>query len=62
MTGKDGRAVLRGAPDGAVNLRVWHPYLRAPGNLMTVVAQAGGDVTLPVSVKLRHPAPMSHDY
>ena len=61
-TGKDGRVVLRGAPNGAAKLLVWHPHLRAPGNLMTVVAQAGGDVSLPVSVKLRRPAPMQHDY
>jgi plastocyanin len=61
-TGRDGHVVLHGAPSGATKVFVWHPHLRAPGNLMTVVAQAGGDVTLPVSVKLRHPAPMSHDY
>jgi hypothetical protein len=61
-TGKDGRVVLHGAPNGAAKLLVWHPHLRAPGNLMTVVAQAGGDVSLPVSVKLRRPAPMQHDY
>ena len=61
-TGKDGRVVLRGAPAGAAKLLVWHPHLRAPGNLITVVAQAGGDVSLPVRVKLRRPAPMQHDY
>nr|WP_166176852.1 hypothetical protein [Altererythrobacter segetis] len=61
-TGKDGRVVLRGAPAGAARVLVWHPHLRAPGNVMTVVAQAGGDVSLPVAVKLRRPAPMSHDY
>jgi plastocyanin len=60
-TGKDGRAVLRGAPDGNVRLRVWHPYLRAPGNQL-IVAVAGGNVSVPVSVKLRRPAPMQHDY
>jgi plastocyanin len=60
-TGKDGRAVLRGAPDGNVRLRVWHPYLRAPGNQL-IVAAAGGNVSVPVSVKLRRPAPMQHDY
>jgi plastocyanin len=61
-TGRDGHVVLHGAPSGATKVLVWHPHLRAPGNLMTVVAQSGGDVTLPVSVKLRRPAPMSHDY
>ncbi len=54
--------VLRGAPAGAVKLRVWHPHLRAPGNQLTVAAAAGGDVSLPVTVKLRRPAPMSHGY
>ena len=61
-TGNDGRAVLRGAPDGAVNLHVWHPHLRAPGNQLSVQVGAGGAVTVPVSVKLRQPAPMQHDY
>jgi len=36
--------------------------LRAPGNQMVLAAPAGGNVSLPVSVKLRRPAPMSHDY
>jgi plastocyanin len=61
-TGKDGRVVMHGAPGAAAKLTVWHPHLRAPGNLMTVVAQAGGDISLPVSVKLRRPAPMQHGY
>jgi plastocyanin len=61
-TGKDGRAVLRGAPNGALNLRVWHPHLRAPANQLSLAVAAGGDIAVPVSVKLRHPAPMNHDY
>lgn len=60
-SGKDGRAVLHGAPDGNVKVTVWHPYLRAPGNQL-VVAAGPGNVSLPVSVKLRRPAPMQHDY
>jgi plastocyanin len=60
-TGKDGRVVLRGAPDGNARLTVWHPYLRAPGNQRTVNA-GPGNVALPVEVKLRRPAPMQHDY
>jgi len=60
-TGKDGRAVLRGAPDGNARLTVWHPYLRAPGNQLTVAA-GPGNVAVPVEVKLRRPAPMQHDY
>jgi plastocyanin len=61
-TGKDGRAVLRGAPHGALKLSVWHPHLRAPGNQLTVAVPAGGNLALPVSVRLRRPAPMQHDY
>jgi plastocyanin len=61
-TGKDGRVVLHGAPAGAIRLHVWHPHLRAPGNQVSLAAPAGGDVALPVSVKLRRPAPMNHDY
>jgi plastocyanin len=61
-TGKDGRVLMRGAPAGAVKVTVWHPHLRAPGNQMVLAAPAGGNVSLPVSVKLRRPAPMSHDY
>ena len=61
-TGKDGRVVLHGAPAGEVKLRVWHPYLRAPANQVALAAPAGGDVSLPISVKLRRPAPMQHDY
>jgi plastocyanin len=60
-TGPDGRAMLRGAPDGNVRLTVWHPYLRAPGNQLLVTA-GPGNVSVPVSVKLRRPAPMQHDY
>lgn len=61
-TGKDGRAVLHGTPAGAITLRVWHPYLRAPANQVALAAPAGGDVSLPISVKLHRPAPMQHDY
>jgi plastocyanin len=61
-TGRDGRVVLHGAPGGAVKLLVWHPHLRAPGNQVTVAAAAGGNASLPVSIKLRRPAPMNHDY
>jgi hypothetical protein len=61
-TGADGRATFRGAPAGAIRVLVWHPHLRAPGNQVTVTAGARGDATLPVSIKLRRPAPMNHDY
>lgn len=56
-----GRLTLRGLPAGALRLRVWHPYLRAPGNEMVVPVPAG-TTSLPVSLSLRRPAPMQHDY
>jgi plastocyanin len=56
-----GRVALRGLPAGAFRLRVWHPYLRAPGNELAV-SVAAGTATLPVSVRLRRPAPTQHGY
>lgn len=61
-TGKDGRVVMRGAPANVTKVTVWHPHLRAPGNQVVLVAPAGGNTSVPLSVKLRRPAPMSHDY
>jgi plastocyanin len=31
-----GVAVIHGVPPGAQSLRVWHPYLRAPGNALSL--------------------------
>ena len=56
-----GRLTLRGLPNGALRLRVWHPYLRAPGNEM-IVPVAAGTATLPLSLRLRRPAPIQHGY
>jgi plastocyanin len=56
-----GRVTLRGLPAGGHRIRVWHPYLRAPGNELVVEAAAGA-ATLPVTVRLRRPAPMQHGY
>jgi len=56
-----GRVTLRGLPNGAHRVRVWHPHLRAPGNELVVEAPAGS-ATLPVSLRLRRPAPMQHGY
>jgi len=56
-----GRLTLRGLPNGALRVRVWHPYLRAPGN-ETAIAVPAGTTNLPVSVSLRRPAPMQHGY
>lgn len=60
-TDSAGRLTLRGLPSGAVRLRVWHPYLRAPGNEMAIAVPAGTN-SLPISLRLRRPAPMQHGY
>jgi plastocyanin len=60
-TGANGRVLLKGMPDGAQSIRVWHPQLRAPANQVIIPVNAKGAVTLPVTVKLRAPAPKS-DY
>jgi plastocyanin len=36
LTDGAGQAVIHGAPPGAQSVRVWHPYLRAPGNALSV--------------------------
>lgn len=56
-----GRVTLRDQPGGAHRIRVWHPYLRAPGNELTVEVAAGTG-TLPVTLRLRRPAPAHHGY
>jgi plastocyanin len=61
-TGANGQVVLRGVPAGNHSMRVWHPLLRAPGNQMTMTVSGNADRTVPVSIKLRQPAPMHHDY
>jgi len=58
MTDASGQAVIHGVPPGAQAVRVWHPYLRAPGNAVSVAAavpqdgavrvQATGDLWTPV--------------
>jgi plastocyanin len=57
-----GRATLRGLPASVRQVRVYHPLLRAPGNQMTVAVDAARDATVPVTVRLRRPAPRHHDY
>jgi plastocyanin len=57
-----GRATLRGLPAQVRQVRVYHPLLRAPGNQMVVTVDAGRDATVPVTVRLRRPAPRHHDY
>ena len=56
-TDASGQAVIHGAPAGAVNLRIWHPYLKAPANTLassaTVPPAGTGHAT--VTADLRAP-------
>jgi plastocyanin len=61
-TEENGRVTLRGVPAQVRQVRVYHPLLRAPGNQMTVTVDASRDTTVPVTVRLRRPAPRHHDY
>jgi plastocyanin len=55
-----GEASLHGAPAGAATLRIWHPYLKAPGNeiVRQVTLPRDGVLRESASVDLRTP-PMS---
>lgn len=57
-----GRVTIRGLPAGSHPVRVWHAMLRAPANQLTLSADAARTPTLAVTVRLRRPAPMQHDY
>ena len=61
-SGATGRVVLRGVPAGKHKLRVWHPRLRSPGNQLVLAVDASANRSVPVTVKLRRPAPQMHDY
>jgi len=52
-----GQAVIHGVPAGPQPLRVWHPYLRAPGNAitLTVAVPRDGVVRQAVAGELRAP-------
>lgn len=41
-TDATGQAVIHGAPAGAQTVRLWHPYLRAPGNQLAAAVAVGG--------------------
>jgi plastocyanin len=57
-----GRVTLRGVPAEVRQVRVYHPLLRAPGNEIVVTVDASRNATVPVTVRLRRPAPRHHDY
>jgi plastocyanin len=61
-TEETGRVTLRGVPAQVRQIRVYHPLLRAPGNQMVVSVDASRNATVPVTVRLRRPAPRHHDY
>jgi plastocyanin len=63
-TDNGGRASFTAVPGGAVTMRVWHPYLRAPGNqleLRLAVPDHGG-VAQAVAVNLRPPPRPGRSY
>lgn len=52
-----GQAVIHGAPAGEATVRLWHPYLRAPGNALTAAATLPreGAGRLNLTAELRSP-------
>lgn len=52
-----GQAVLRGLPAGPVKVRIWHPYLKAPGNeiVRDIVVSAAGSGREAVQLDVRPP-------
>lgn len=61
-TSANGRLTLRNVPSGLQAVNIWHPRLRAPGNKVTVKADASREKLVPVKLKLRKPAPSMRDY
>jgi plastocyanin len=62
-TDAQGRATFSGVPTGLVLARVWHPYMRAPGNEVELRWNvAGGHAGLQVKVALRPPPPATPVY
>ena len=54
-SGTNGTVTFRDTPRGTYALEVWHPYLRAPGNVVRRQAQFGADRSESVAVRLRPP-------
>jgi plastocyanin len=63
-TGASGIVTLRGLPPGAATVRVWHPYLKAPGGekAVTVTLPREGGISAAVVGDLRTPPMTSHNY
>ncbi|MEA3013837.1 MAG: hypothetical protein QOD42_2382 [Sphingomonadales bacterium] len=63
-TDASGRVRFANVPAGAVAARVWHPYLRAPGNQLQLrwTIAAAGHQTQAVAVNLRPPPRPARNY
>ena len=57
-----GEAGVRGVPAGAATVRIWHPYLKAPGNeiVLSVAVPRDGVVRQSVTLDVRSP-PVRHN-
>jgi hypothetical protein len=60
-TNAAGEAVVHGVPAGTRSVRVWHPYMRAPGNsvALNMAVPGAGEVRQLVAAQL-HPPPVMH--
>ena len=58
-----GRALFDAVPNGPIVARIWHPYLRAPGNQVELRLTAGpGRLAQSLNLNLRAPPPTSSAY
>jgi plastocyanin len=57
-TGPDGHAIIQGLPAGAATVRIWHPYMKTPGNeqKLSLDLPATGVLTRDVMGDFRSPA------
>ena len=58
-SGANGAVTFRDTPAGAYVIQVWHPYLRAPGGVLSRTASSGADRSESFKLGLR-PPPMHH--
>lgn len=62
-TGADGRVTLKGVPEGAGKLAVWHPYMDGQSHDQArAVAVASSNGLQTFAVKLHQPAPITGAY
>ena len=59
-----GEARVRGVPAGAATVRIWHPYLKGPGNeiVLSVVMPRDGDLRQTVTVDVHNPPTRRSSY